>query len=160
MHLPAQSGICSANSVTTSRHIFGLGSHLKGQLIPAETTPIKTQLRLNLPNLRTRKRILKAIKRRILKNHINVGAIDYSQWASAFDGAESALLNTTDKEIFEACVQELLNALHTSHVMFYDELPKRFPAQYTIGATLQPVKKSGDRLLWGFLVSCVRSPVT
>jgi C-terminal processing protease CtpA/Prc len=86
-----------------------------------------------------------------LKNHVNVGGIDYGQWAAAFDDAETTLLGTSDKDLFETRLQQILGQLKTSHVMFYDNLPRRFPAQYTIGATLQPVNRSGDDKVWGFL---------
>ena len=104
-----------------------------------------------LPDLKTRRRILKNVKERILKNHVNVGNIDYADWVEKFDRAEADLLSTADKEIFEAGVQQILAQLNTSHLMFYDKLPKHFPAPYTIGATLQPVKNAQDRIAWGFL---------
>lgn len=100
-------------------------------------------------NSKHRKKILAAVRKRVLKSHFNVAGIDYSSWIQAFDQRSTELV-TADAEAFESGVQDLLKQLRSSHTGFYHERPNRLLPQHTINATLGT---DGDSNLqrWFFL---------
>ncbi|MCL5743733.1 MAG: S41 family peptidase, partial [Acidobacteria bacterium] len=98
---------------------------------------------------RQRAEILKAIKKLVLANHINVGGIDYAAWAERVDGRTPELL-ATDLAAFEAGVRQLLAELKTSHTVFYHSVPKELLPQHTINASLKDVAQDGCHK-WMFL---------
>jgi len=98
---------------------------------------------------RQRSEILKAIKKLVLANHINVAGVDYAAWAERLDGRTPELL-ATDIAGFEAGVRQLLAELKTSHTVFYHSLPKELLPQHTINASLKDVALDGCHR-WMFL---------
>lgn len=93
--------------------------------------------------------ILKAIKKRVLAYHINVAGIDYAAWTQRLEDRTPEML-TRDVTGFEMGVREVLNELKTSHTNFYHDVPKEFPPQHTIGATLRDLSRDGEHR-WMFL---------
>jgi carboxyl-terminal processing protease len=98
---------------------------------------------------RKRGEILKAIKKLVLANHINVAGIDYAAWAEHLDARTPELL-AADLAGFEAGVRQLLAELKTSHTVFYHSLPKELLPQHTINASLKDVAQDGSHR-WMFL---------
>jgi C-terminal processing protease CtpA/Prc len=98
---------------------------------------------------RKRAEILKAIKKLVLANHINVAGVDYAVWARQLDERTSELLNA-DLASFEAGVRQLLAELKTSHTVFYHSLPKELLPQHTVNASLKDVAQDGCHR-WMFL---------
>lgn len=98
---------------------------------------------------KTRTKILRATKKLVLAHHINVAGIDYSAWAEHIDTRTSDML-AADVAGFEAGVREILMELKTSHTAFYSSLPKDFPPQHTISATLRDLSRNGQHQ-WMFL---------
>lgn len=98
---------------------------------------------------RQRATILKAIKKLVLANHINVAGIDYIAWTERLDARTPELL-AIDLAGFEAGVRELLTELKTSHTVFYHSLPKELLPQHTINASLKAVVQDGCHK-WMFL---------
>lgn len=98
---------------------------------------------------RKRAEILKAIRKLVLANHINVAGIDYAAWAERLDARTPELL-ATDLAGFEAGVRQLLAELKTSHTVFYHSLPKELLPQHTINASLKDVAQDGCHK-WMFL---------
>lgn len=98
---------------------------------------------------KTRTKILRAIKKLVLAHHINVAGIDYAAWTERLHARTSEML-TADVAGFEAGVREILMELKTSHTAFYNSLPKEFPPQHTISATLRDLSRNGQRH-WMFL---------
>ncbi len=98
---------------------------------------------------RKRAGILKAIKKLVLANHINIAGVDYAAWAERLDGRTPELL-ATDLAGFEAGVRQLLSELKTSHTVFYHSLPKESLPQHTINASLKDVALDGYHR-WMFL---------
>ena len=93
--------------------------------------------------------ILGAIKKQVLKHHINVGGVSYDAWFKLIEARTPALL-AGDTEAFEAGVQEVLQELGCSHTVFYHESANRFLPQHTINASLRQFEQSGDAR-WIFL---------
>ncbi|PWU04228.1 MAG: hypothetical protein C5B51_17195 [Terriglobia bacterium] len=98
---------------------------------------------------RNRIEILKAIKKLVLANHINVAGVDYDIWAKHLDERTPELLNA-DLASFEAGIRQLLTELKTSHTVFYHSLSKELLPQHTINASLKDVPQDGCRR-WMFL---------
>ena len=98
---------------------------------------------------KARLQILKSIKKLVLTKHINIAGVDCEAWATRLDGRNDVLL-ATDIEGFESGVSQMLAELKTSHTVFYHSLPKEFPPQHTINATLRELRQ-GSRLVWMFL---------
>ena len=98
---------------------------------------------------KARLQILKSIKKLVLTKHINIAGVDCEAWATRLDGRNDVLL-ATDIEGFESGVSQMLAELKTSHTVFYHSLPKEFPPQHTINATLREFRQDG-RLVWMFL---------
>ncbi len=96
-----------------------------------------------------RANILKAIKKLVLANHINVAGVDYAAWAESLDARTPELL-VTDVPEFEAGVRQLLAELKTSHTVFYHSLPRELLPQHTINASLKDVAQDGCHK-WMFL---------
>lgn len=101
------------------------------------------------PDTKQRSEILKAIKKRVLANHINVAGIDYCGWTQHVDERTPELLDC-DVRAFEDGVRQLLAELKTSHTVFYHSLPKELLPQHTINASLRDVCINGERR-WMFL---------
>lgn len=99
------------------------------------------------PDKRTE--ILRAIKKRVLANHVNVAGVDYNAWGQRLEEQLAELL-TVDMDTFEEGVRKLLLELGSSHTAFYHEHPNRLLPQHTINATLQsfPLSANGG---WTFL---------
>jgi C-terminal processing protease CtpA/Prc len=96
-----------------------------------------------------RAEILKAIKKLVLANHINVAGIDYAGWVERLDGRTPELL-AADLAGFEGGIRQLLAELKTSHTVFYHSLPKELLPQHTINASLKDVTQNGCHR-WMFL---------
>lgn len=98
---------------------------------------------------KTRIHILNSIKKLVRTKYINIAGIDCEAWATRIDGQNEVLL-AADIEGFESGVRQILAELKTSHTVFYHSLPKEFPPQHTINATLRELRQDG-RLVWMFL---------
>jgi carboxyl-terminal processing protease len=98
---------------------------------------------------RERTEILGAIRKQVLKHHINVGGANYDAWFKLMDERTPTLLGG-DTEAFESGVQELLLELGGSHTVFYHESANRFLAQHTINASLRKFEHAGSAR-WTFL---------
>lgn len=93
--------------------------------------------------------ILAAIRKQVLKHHINVAGVNYDAWFKLMEERTPALV-AGDTESFETGVQQLLNELGGSHTVFYHESANRFPPQHTINATLRLFDQAGASR-WTFL---------
>lgn len=96
-----------------------------------------------------RDRILDKLTSIVLKRHFNAGGIDYENWLGAVENRRVSLRSGSAAQ-FETGVNELLNGLNTSHAAFYRDVPKSFPSQHTVGATLKLVSVAGSSR-WMFL---------
>ena len=94
---------------------------------------------------KTRLSIVKRIKTLVLAHHVNIAAVDYSEWARRWDAGVDKLL-TADGSEFESGVRSLLAGLRSSHTTFYHDQPTKFPSQHTVGATFRRVTSA-----WMFL---------
>lgn len=93
--------------------------------------------------------ILAAIRKQVLKHHINVGGVNYDAWLRLMEERTPGLL-AGDSEAFETGVQQLLLELGGSHTAFYHESANRFLPQHTINASLRLFEYSGGAR-WTFL---------
>lgn len=93
--------------------------------------------------------ILGAIRKQVLKHHINVAGVNYDVWFKHMEERRPALL-AGNKEEFETGVQQLLLELGGSHTVFYHESANRFLPQHTINASLRLFEHS-DGARWTFL---------
>ena len=93
--------------------------------------------------------ILASVKKRILKEHFNVGGVDYSEWAKRFDERSPSLLGV-DIEEFEDGVRKALAELGSSHTVFYHERTNRLLPQHSINATVRAFGRDGQQR-WHFL---------
>jgi carboxyl-terminal processing protease len=93
--------------------------------------------------------ILRTIKQRVLKNHINVAGVSYPEWTKLVDERTPSLL-AADLEDFESGVRDLLKKLGTSHSVFYHERTISLLPQHSIGATLRGSPGSNQER-WTFL---------
>lgn len=98
---------------------------------------------------RERTQILGAIRKHVLKHHINVGGVNYEAWCKLVEERTPTLI-AGDTEAFETGVQQLLLELGTSHTVFYHESANRFLPQHTINASLQLFELAGGSR-WIFL---------
>lgn len=96
-----------------------------------------------------RKKILSAIRRRVLKSHINVAGVNYDVWEQEFNECTSDWL-AGDVPDFERGVRLALKKLSSSHTAFFHGKQDRFPPQHTINATLKASDKATERQ-WIFL---------
>jgi hypothetical protein len=96
-----------------------------------------------------RSKILSLIEKLVLKQHINVGQIDYQEWMRSLHERTPELV-AGDVEDFENGVRSLLAELKTSHVAFYRDRPDRLSSQHSIGATLRNIG-GGQQSKWMFL---------
>jgi carboxyl-terminal processing protease len=101
------------------------------------------------PNPHQRGEILVSIKKRVLKHHFNVAAINYEAWIQLFDERTPSLLNV-ELEAFEDGVRGLLSKLGSSHTVFYHEHANRVLPQHSINATLRAFRKDAQES-WIFL---------
>ena len=99
------------------------------------------------PKLRTE--ILASVKERVLKEHFNVGGVNYNEWAKRFDERSPTLLDV-DIEEFEGGVRKALAELGSSHTVFYHERTSRLLPQHSINATIRAFERDG-RQSWHFL---------
>ena len=93
--------------------------------------------------------ILASVKERILKEHFNVGGVNYNEWAKRFDQRSPALLDA-DIEEFEGGVRKALAELGSSHTVFYHERTSLLLPQHSINATIRAFKRDGLEC-WHFL---------
>jgi carboxyl-terminal processing protease len=93
--------------------------------------------------------ILGAIRKQVLKHHINVGGVNYDTWFKLMEERTPALI-AGETEAFETGVQQLLLELGGSHTVFYHESANRFLPQHTINASLRLFDHSGGAR-WTFL---------
>jgi C-terminal processing protease CtpA/Prc len=100
-------------------------------------------------NPKQRHEILTSIRKRILKDHFNVGGVDYNEWARRFDERFPSLL-AADVEGFEDGVRKALAELGSSHTVFYHERTNRLLPQHSINATLRAFGCDGQQR-WHFL---------
>ena len=100
--------------------------------------------------------ILAAIKKQVLKHHINVGGVNYDSWFTRIEEQTPALL-AGDTEGFETGVQHLLLELGGSHTVFYHERTNRLLPQHSIGATVRAFEHEGAQH-WHFLDVFEESP--
>jgi C-terminal processing protease CtpA/Prc len=99
------------------------------------------------PQLRAK--ILASVKERVLKEHFNVGGVNYNEWAQRFDERSPTLLDV-DIEEFEGGVRKALAELGSSHTVFYHERTSRLLPQHSINATIRAFERDG-RESWHFL---------
>jgi len=99
------------------------------------------------PKLRTK--ILASVKERVLKEHFNVGGVNYNEWAKRFDERSPTLLDVEIEE-FEGGVRKALAELGSSHTVFYHERTSRLLPQHSINATIRAFERDG-RESWHFL---------
>jgi carboxyl-terminal processing protease len=95
-----------------------------------------------------RKRILNAIRERVLRNHFNVSGVNYDDWLRSLERRSPELL-AVDVQDFEAGIQDLLHELRSSHTGFFHDRPNRLLPQHTINATFGKVEDS--KPLWFIL---------
>lgn len=93
--------------------------------------------------------ILASVKERVLKEHFNVGGVNYNEWARRFDERSLTLLDV-DIEEFEGGVRKALAELGSSHTVFYHERTSRLLPQHSINATIRAFERDG-RESWHFL---------
>jgi len=99
------------------------------------------------PQLRAK--ILASVKERVMKEHFNVGGVNYNEWAKRFDERSPTLLDV-DIEEFEGGVRKALAELGSSHTVFYHERTIRLLPQHSINATIRAFERDG-RESWHFL---------
>ena len=110
-----------------------------------------TETNMTPPSLspKSRTKILASVKERVLKEHFNVGGVNYNEWAKRFDERSLALLDVDIGE-FEGGVRKALAELGSSHTVFYHERTSRLLPQHSINATIRAFERDG-RESWHFL---------
>lgn len=98
---------------------------------------------------KSRGEIMASVKERVLKEHFNVGGVNYNEWAKRFDERSPTLLDV-DIEEFEGGVRKALAELGSSHTVFYHERTIRLLPQHSINATIRAFERDG-RESWHFL---------
>ena len=93
--------------------------------------------------------VMASVKERVLKEHFNVGGVNYNEWAKRFDERSLTLLDV-DIEEFEGGVRKALAELGSSHTVFYHERTIRLLPQHSINATIRAFERDG-RESWHFL---------
>src|SRR6266498_895443 len=96
-----------------------------------------------------RLKVISRIKAIVLKQHFNIGNINYADWSKAVDEQISTLLKTDDNA-FEEGIRNLLCQLKSSHTNFYHSGTNATMPQHVIGATLRSVLSAGAPR-WMFL---------
>lgn len=94
-------------------------------------------------------RIVDAVKRLVVKHHINVAGVDYDAWIERVNSRKTELTGGSDRQ-FEAGMRELLTELRTSHTGFFHDVPDELLPQHSIGATVRKVSVDGAEH-WMFL---------
>jgi len=109
-----------------------------------------TETNMTPPSLspKSRTKILASVKERVLKEHFNVGGVNYNEWAKRFDERSLALLDVDIGE-FEGGVRKALAELGSSHTVFYHERTSRLLPQHSINATIRAFERDG-RQSWHF----------
>ena len=110
-----------------------------------------TETNMTLTSLSPKQRteILASVKERVLKEHFNVGGVNYNEWAKRFDERSPTLLDV-DIEEFEGGVRKALAELGSSHTVFYHERTNRLLPQHSINATIRAFERDGQQS-WHFL---------
>ena len=109
----------------------------------------KTNMTTNTLGPKQRTEILASVKKCILKQHFNVGGVNYSEWAKRFDQRSPSLLGV-DIEEFEDGVRKALAELASSHTVFYHDRTNRLLPQHSINATIRAFGPDGQQR-WHFL---------
>lgn len=88
-----------------------------------------------------RTHILTKIKELITSRHINVRNPnqDYRQWITLVEDRAPSLIGSADDQAFVVGVNELLDALGSSHTAFFHQTQERVRAPYSINATLRSI---------------------
>lgn len=97
-----------------------------------------------------RSEILAAVRKRILKHHVNPAEVNYGDWSRLFDQRIPELLKA-DRDEFEAGVQQLLTELRSSHTVFYHERTIQVLPQHSINATFRGFQPQDGDQKWFFL---------
>jgi C-terminal processing protease CtpA/Prc len=109
----------------------------------------KTNMTLTSLSPKQRATILASVKKCVLKQHFNVGGVNYDDWAKRFDERSPSLLGV-DIEEFEDGVRKALAELASSHTVFYHERTNRLLPQHSINATIRAFGPDGQQR-WHFL---------
>jgi C-terminal processing protease CtpA/Prc len=109
----------------------------------------KTNMALTSVTPKQRAEILASVKKCVLKQHFNVGGVDYGDWARRFDDGSTSLLGVEVEE-FEDGVRKALAQLGSSHTVFYHERTNRLLPQHSINATIRAFGNDGHQR-WHFL---------
>jgi C-terminal processing protease CtpA/Prc len=109
----------------------------------------KTNMTLNPLSPEQRAAILASVKKCVLKQHFNVGGVNYDEWAKRFDERSPSLLGA-DIEEFEDGVRKALAELGSSHTVFYHDRTNRLLPQHSINATIRAFGPDGQQR-WHFL---------
>jgi len=109
----------------------------------------KTDMTTTTLGPKQRTEILASVKKCILKQHFNVGGVNYSEWAKRFDQRSPSLLGV-DIEEFEDGVRKALAELASSHTVFYHDRTNRLLPQHSINATVRAFGPDGQQR-WHFL---------
>ena len=110
---------------------------------------IKTNMTLTSLSPKQRTETLASVKKCILRQHFNVGGVDYNEWAKRFDERSPSLLGVESEE-FEEGVRKALAELGSSHTVFYHERTNRLLPQHSINATIRAFGPDGQQR-WHFL---------
>jgi len=97
-----------------------------------------------------RSEILAAVRKRILKHHVNAAGVNYEDWSRLFDQRVPELLSA-DRDEFETGVQQVLANLRSSHTVFYHERTIQVLPQHSINATFRGFKPQDGDEKWFFL---------
>jgi len=97
-----------------------------------------------------RSEILTAVRRRIVKHHVNAAGVNYEDWSRLFDERVPELLSA-DRDEFETGVQQVLAKLRSSHTVFYHERTIQVPPQHSINATFRSSDPQDGDQKWFFL---------
>jgi C-terminal processing protease CtpA/Prc len=110
---------------------------------------IKTDMTLTSLSPKQRTETLASVKKCILRQHFNVGGVNYDEWAKRFDERLPSLLGGDTSE-FEDGVRKALAELGSSHTVFYHERTNRLLPQHSINATIRAFGPDGQQH-WHFL---------
>jgi C-terminal processing protease CtpA/Prc len=103
-----------------------------------------------------KREVITQVKALVLKNHYNIGNVDYKAWSHEVDLQTPALV-ATDDELFESGVRKLLSNLQSSHTRFLRADAQPTKPQHSIGATIRSVIHE-DAARWMFLDVYDKSP--
>src|SRR5262249_12800688 len=96
--------------------------------------------------------IVNRIKQLISSRHFNVSnpSQDYQPWLELIDHESDALIRSSNEQVFERGIREVLNGLGSSHTAFFHIRHNHVPAVYSISATLRAVDTPSCKR-WMFL---------